>query len=213
MTVGLECADLVKTYPGHDAPALGGVDVSGVSVAVEKGEFFALLGPSGCGKTTLLKLIGGFLEPDRGAILIDGTDVARTPPFRRPTNTVFQSYALFPHMRLGANVAFGLEMAGVRGSERTRRTGEALALVGLAGWEQRRVSELSGGQQQRAALARALVNRPSVLLLDEPLGALDLRLRRQMQEELVALKGRPRRHSSTSPMTRRRPVPSPTASP
>ena len=188
MTAGLNCTDLVKTYPGQDTPALGGRDGSGVSVAMERGEFFALLGPSGCGKTTLLKIIGGFLQPERGSVLIDGTEVTSAPAYRRPTNTVFQSYALFPHMKLGANVAFGLQMAGIRGSERARRTGEALALVGLAGWEDRRVAELSGGQQQRAALARALVNRPSVLLLDEPLGALDLRLRRQMQEELVALK-------------------------
>ena len=189
MTVGLECTDIVKTYPGQEAPALGAADGSGVSLSVEKGEFFALLGPSGCGKTTLLKIIGGFLGVESGAVIIDGADVTDAPPYRRPTNTVFQSYALFPHMKLGANIAFGLQMAGVKGAERDRRTADALELVGLGGWQDRRVSELSGGQQQRAALARALVNRPSVLLLDEPLGALDLRLRRQMQEELVALKG------------------------
>lgn len=188
MTDGLVCTDIIKTYPGQEVPALGEPDGSGVSVSMGKGEFFALLGPSGCGKTTFLRILGGFLEPERGAVLIDGVDVTTAPPYRRPTNTVFQSYALFPHMRLGANVSFGLQMAGVRRGERAHRAAQALALVGLAGWEERRVSELSGGQQQRAALARALANRPSVLLLDEPLGALDLRLRRQMQEELVTLK-------------------------
>jgi len=188
MTAGLDCVDIVKTYPGQEVAALGDPTGAGVSVTMEKGEFFALLGPSGCGKTTLLKIIGGFLSPERGSVVIDGADVTDAPSYRRPTNTVFQSYALFPHMRLGANVEFGLQMSGVRGTERRQRVAEALRLVGLAGWEGRKVSELSGGQQQRAALARALVNRPSVLLLDEPLGALDLRLRRQMQEELVTLK-------------------------
>jgi len=188
MTAGLVCTDIVKTYPGQQTPALGEPDGSGVSATMSKGEFFALLGPSGCGKTTLLRILGGFLEPERGTVLIDGVNVTGAPPYRRPTNTVFQSYALFPHMKLGANVAFGLQMAGIRRGERSRQVAQALSLVGLAGWEDRRVSELSGGQQQRAALARALINRPSVLLLDEPLGALDLRLRRQMQEELVTLK-------------------------
>jgi ABC-type Fe3+/spermidine/putrescine transport system ATPase subunit len=186
--VTLECRDLRKRYPDQSEPALGSHD-AGVSFQVEQGELFALLGPSGCGKTTTLRIVGGFATPDAGHVLIDGEDVTRRPPYKRPTNTVFQSYALFPHMRLGANVEFGLKMARVPKAERERRASEALALVGLGGWERRRVTELSGGQQQRAALARAMANRPSVLLLDEPLGALDLKLRRQMQDELVRLKG------------------------
>ncbi|XNO45665.1 ABC transporter ATP-binding protein (plasmid) [Sinorhizobium meliloti] len=153
-----------------------------------EGELFALLGPSGCGKTTTLRIIGGFVEPDAGTVFIDGKDVTFAPPYRRPTNTVFQSYALFPHLRLGANVAFGLKMTGARRSEQDHRSSQALRMVGLGGLENRKISELSGGQQQRAALARALANGPSVLLLDEPLGALDLTLRRQMQDELVTLK-------------------------
>jgi len=187
MPVALKCAGLAKRYTGQRGPALGeGGD--GVSFDVEKGELFALLGPSGCGKTTTLRIIGGFVMPDAGTVLIDGQDVTRLPAYRRPTNTVFQSYALFPHMRLGANTGFGLAMAGVALAERNRRVSETLRMVGLGGMEKSRVSELSGGQQQRAALARALANRPSVLLLDEPLGALDLKLRRQMQDELVQLK-------------------------
>lgn len=187
MSRALQCSDLAKRYPGQQGPALGD-DGTGVSFEVERGELFALLGPSGCGKTTILRIIGGFVEPDQGSILIDGQDVTRKAPYQRPTNTVFQSYALFPHMRLGANVAFGLKMAGQSRKERDRRASEVLDLVGLHGMERRKIAELSGGQQQRAALARALATRPSVLLLDEPLGALDLKLRRQMQDELVTLK-------------------------
>lgn len=187
MPVALKCSRLAKRYPGQRGPALGeGGD--GVSFEVEKGELFALLGPSGCGKTTTLRIIGGFVMPDAGEVLIDGKNVTNLPPYRRPTNTVFQSYALFPHMRLGANTGFGLNMAGVPSAERDRRVGETLRMVGLGGMEKSRVSELSGGQQQRAALARALATGPAVLLLDEPLGALDLKLRRQMQDELVLLK-------------------------
>jgi ABC-type Fe3+/spermidine/putrescine transport system ATPase subunit len=187
MSTTLRCTDLRKSYPGQDDYALGSRD-TGVSFEVRHGELFALLGPSGCGKTTTLRIVGGFVEPTSGRVEIDGQDVTNRPPYERPTNTVFQSYALFPHMRLGANVAYGLKMDGVGRAERDRRAGEALELVGLGSMERRRISELSGGQQQRAALARAMVKRPAVLLLDEPLGALDLKLRRQMQDELVTLK-------------------------
>jgi ABC-type Fe3+/spermidine/putrescine transport system ATPase subunit len=183
----LKCTDLRIRYPGHDSYALGSV-AGGVSFSVNRGELFALLGPSGCGKTTTLRIVGGFVEPTTGTVEIEGVDVTRHQPYERPTNTVFQSYALFPHMRVEGNVAYGLKMEGVRRAERERRVKEALHLVGLAGMGRRRISELSGGQQQRVALARALVKRPAVLLLDEPLGALDLRVRRQMQDELVRIK-------------------------
>lgn len=183
----LECSGLKKLYPGQSTYSLGS-DSEGVSFEVSQGELFALLGPSGCGKTTTLRIVGGFVEPTVGEIMIDGNDVTRRHPYNRPTNTVFQSYALFPHLRLGPNIEYGLKMEGVGKDERRRRAGEALDLVGLGGMQDRRISELSGGQQQRAALARAIIKRPKVLLLDEPLGALDLRLRRQMQDELVHLK-------------------------
>ena len=188
MTSTLHCSDLRKIYSSDAGYALGSED-EGVSIDVEQGELFALLGPSGCGKTTTLRIIGGFIDPTSGTVEINGEDVTRRPPHRRPTNTVFQSYALFPHMSVGANVAFGLSMEGVSRKERSTRVSEALELVGLPNMEKRRVTELSGGQAQRAALARAIVKRPVVLLLDEPLGALDLRLRRQMQDELARLKG------------------------
>jgi len=149
-----------------------------------------LLGPSGSGKTTLLNILGGFVEPSAGRVLIGGEDVTRAPPARRPTTTVFQDYALFPHMTIGANVGFGLTMRKVPAAERHPRVEAALEMVGLAGVGGRRVHELSGGQRQRVALARALVVDPEVLLLDEPLGALDLNLRRQMQEELLHLQRR-----------------------
>jgi spermidine/putrescine transport system ATP-binding protein len=161
--------------------------VDGVSLAVRPGEFLTLLGPSGCGKTTTLRMIGGFEYPTSGAIVIDGVEMGGRPPHRRPVNTVFQNYALFPHMSVGQNVGYGLEMARVPKTERRRRVAEALEMVRLPHVEQRKPSELSGGQQQRVALARALVNRPRVLLLDEPLGALDLKLRKAMQLELKAL--------------------------
>ena len=151
---------------------------------IRDGEFFCLLGPSGCGKTTTLNIIGGFLEPSAGTVRIAGTDVTRVPPNRRPVNTVFQSYALFPHLNVIDNVSFGLRMARVSKQERYKRAAEALELVGLAEFSQRQVSELSGGQAQRVAIARALVNKPKVLLLDEPLGALDLKLRKRLQTEL-----------------------------
>ncbi len=183
----LRCTDLRVRYPGQDIYAVGSASV-GVSFSVDRGELFALLGPSGCGKTTTLRIIGGFADPTTGKIEIEGADVTRRQPYDRPTNTVFQSYALFPHMRVEGNVAYGLKMENVPRSERRKRVKEALELVGLAGMERRRISELSGGQQQRVALARALVKGPSVLLLDEPLGALDLKVRRQMQDELVRIK-------------------------
>src|SRR5512132_4217016 len=151
------------------------------------GEFFALLGPSGCGKTTTLRLVAGFEQPTAGRILLDGVDMARTPPHKRKVNTVFQSYALFPFLDVADNVAFGLRFQDVGKAEARRRVGEALALVQLEGLERRRPAQLSGGQQQRVALARALVLNPSVLLLDEPLGALDAKLRKTLQVELKAL--------------------------
>ena len=160
------------------------VAVDDLSLEIEEGEFFSLLGPSGCGKTTTLRMIGGFEEPTRGTIYLRGRDVTDLPPYKRDVNTVFQSYALFPHLDVFENVAFGLRRRKVDRAEIQRRVGEALELVDLVGFERRRPTQLSGGQQQRVALARALVNRPKVLLLDEPLGALDLKLRKQMQLEL-----------------------------
>jgi spermidine/putrescine transport system ATP-binding protein len=160
------------------------VAVDNVSLDIDRGHFFALLGPSGCGKTTTLRMIGGFEEPTEGRIELGGTDVAPLPPYKRDVNTVFQSYALFPHLSIFENVAFGLRRRGVKGSELRTRVVDSLELVGLAGLERRKPRQLSGGQQQRIALARALVNRPRVLLLDEPLGALDLKLRKEMQLEL-----------------------------
>jgi spermidine/putrescine transport system ATP-binding protein len=161
--------------------------VAGVDLTVGQGEFLTLLGPSGCGKTTTLRMIGGFELPSSGEVLIEGAQMGNLPPYRRPVNTVFQNYALFPHLSVGKNVAYGLEMSGVPRGDRERRVREALDLVRLPNVENRRPSELSGGQQQRVALARALVNHPSVLLLDEPLGALDLKLRKAMQLELKHL--------------------------
>jgi len=159
-----------------------------VSLDIRGGEFFTLLGPSGCGKTTLLRLIAGFEQPSAGGIHLDGADVAALPPYRRPVNTVFQNYALFPHMSVAENVAFGLEMQGEAAEVVRGRVREMLGLVQLAGFERRKPAQLSGGQQQRVALARALANRPRVLLLDEPLSALDLKLRKEMQLELKRLK-------------------------
>jgi spermidine/putrescine transport system ATP-binding protein len=158
--------------------------VDGVSIDVRAGEFFSLLGPSGCGKTTTLRMIGGFELPTGGRILLRDRDITYDAPDKRPVNMVFQQYALFPHLDVGDNIAFGLKRRGVERGEIGRRVGEALELVRLGGYQRRKPSQLSGGQQQRVALARALVNRPTVLLLDEPLGALDLKLRRQLQLEL-----------------------------
>jgi spermidine/putrescine transport system ATP-binding protein len=169
--------DLEKRFGGVRA-------VDGVSLEVGAGEFFSLLGPSGCGKTTTLRMIGGFELPTSGRILLRDRDVTMDPPDKRPVNMVFQHYALFPHLDVGDNIAFGLRRRKVEKQEITRRVGEALELVHLQGYERRKPNQLSGGQQQRIALARALVNRPNVLLLDEPLGALDLKLRRSLQLEL-----------------------------
>jgi spermidine/putrescine transport system ATP-binding protein len=181
---GLAAIELVSvekefTAGGHDVRAVERVDLR-----IAEGEFFSLLGPSGCGKTTTLRMIAGFEEPTNGQILLHGRDVVGVPPFRRDVNMVFQQYALFPHMDVFENVAFGLRRKKVNKDEIKRRVAETLSLVELEGREKRRPRQLSGGQQQRVALARALVNRPRALLLDEPLGALDLKLRQAMQLEL-----------------------------
>jgi putative spermidine/putrescine transport system ATP-binding protein len=163
----------------------GTVDaVAGVDLEIADGEFFALLGPSGSGKTTVLRIIAGFEQPTTGSVLLGGRDVTRDAPFERDVNTVFQDYALFPHMTVAQNVGYGLRVKGVRRAERARRAADALSMVRLDGFGARRPGQLSGGQRQRVALARALVNRPRVLLLDEPLGALDRQLRQDMQIEL-----------------------------
>jgi len=158
--------------------------VQGMNLGIKRGEFFSLLGPSGCGKTTTLRMIAGFEEPTEGAILLDSVDVARLPPYRRNVNTVFQNYALFPHLTVEKNISFGLKRKRLPKDEIAKRVTDALRMVELEGRGSNKPSQLSGGMQQRVALARALVNLPSVLLLDEPLGALDLKLRRQMQLEL-----------------------------
>jgi len=161
--------------------------VDRMNLRIARGEFYSILGPSGCGKTTTLRMIAGFEQPTEGEILLAGKPIAGVPPYRRNVNTVFQHYALFPHMDVAQNVGYGLRQRKTSRDEEKRRVGEALALVRLSGYEHRRTWEMSGGQQQRVALARALVNHPTVLLLDEPLGALDLKLRKEMQLELKAL--------------------------
>ena len=174
-----------KTYSGAASVALHPTDL-----AIRAGEFFSILGPSGSGKTTTLRLIAGFERPDTGAIVLGGEDVTTRPPNKRDVNTVFQNYALFPHLTVKDNIAYPLRMKGVAGGEIRRSVDEALSLVEMAGFEARLPHQLSGGQRQRIALARALVGRPKVLLLDEPLGALDLRLRQQMQHVLTSLQAR-----------------------
>jgi putative spermidine/putrescine transport system ATP-binding protein len=164
--------------------------VDDVSFAIEPGEFFAMLGPSGSGKTSCLRLVAGFDSPDRGQVLLEGQDVSSVPPYERNVNTVFQDYALFPHMTVLENVAYGPRVRGVDASTRTQRAGQMLDLVQLGAHGDRRPAQLSGGQRQRVALARALINQPKVLLLDEPLGALDLKLREEMQIELKGLQRR-----------------------
>jgi putative spermidine/putrescine transport system ATP-binding protein len=177
--------DQVSCIFGSGHAAVRAVD--GVDLTIDAGEFFTLLGPSGSGKTTCLRMIGGFTLPTAGRILIGGADVTMRPPYARPVNTVFQDYALFPHMSIRDNVAYALMVRGVGKDERARQADELLALVQLPGIGGRRPAQLSGGQRQRVALARALISQPQVLLLDEPLGALDLKLREQMQSELKAL--------------------------
>src|SRR3954468_8997335 len=176
-TADISLAGVRKAY--GDVVAVDGVDLD-----IRRGEFFTMLGPSGSGKTTCLRMIAGFERPDQGRVELGGTDVTDLPPNERDVNTVFQDYALFPHMTVGQNVEYGLKVKKVAGEERRKRVAEALELVRLGGYESRRPSQLAGGQRQRIALARALVNRPRVLLLDEPLGALDLKLRQQLQVEL-----------------------------
>ena len=181
----VEFHDVVKIFPTPEGGQVNAVDH--VSININHGEFFSLLGPSGCGKTTSLRLMAGFEWPTSGDVVIDGKKMGRKPPYLRPVNTVFQNYALFQHMTVFQNVAFGLEMEKVPKEEISRRVNEALEMVKLPGMGRRKPKQLSGGQQQRIALARALVKRPEVLLLDEPLGALDLKLRKEMQLELKAL--------------------------
>jgi spermidine/putrescine transport system ATP-binding protein len=181
--VAVTLQGVTKRFPGGKGSEPV-VAVDDLDLAIRDGEFFSLLGPSGCGKTTTLRMIAGFEYPSAGSIQIFGDEVGLEPPNKRPVNTVFQSYALFPHMTIEQNIAFGLEMQEVSRDEITRRVGEVIELVQMRGREKRKPKQLSGGQQQRVALARALVNHPKVLLLDEPLGALDLKLRQAMQLEL-----------------------------
>ena len=184
MTAAVQLDNVACVF-GSGTSAVRAVD--GVDLTIDAGEFFTLLGPSGSGKTTCLRMIGGFTLPTAGRILIGGTDVTMRPPYARPVNTVFQDYALFPHMSIRDNVAYALMVRGVARAERERRADDLLALVQLPTVGDRKSAQLSGGQRQRVALARALISEPQVLLLDEPLGALDLKLREQMQSELKAL--------------------------
>lgn len=179
-TVAISIRDLRKSF-GHVHA------VDGINLDINEGEFITLLGPSGSGKTTVLRMIAGFEKPDHGVITVRGKDVSQLPPYERDVNTVFQDYALFPHMDVISNIEYGMRVAGIAKEERRARALKALKQIRLEGYENRKPSQLSGGQRQRIALARALVNRPSVLLLDEPLGALDLKLREQMQIELKEL--------------------------
>ena len=180
-----EVREAVKRFAAPEGGVVTALD--GVSLTIQSREFVTLLGPSGCGKTTLLRTISGFEELDAGQVQIAGQSMTGVPPHRRPVNTVFQNYALFPHLTVGDNVGYGLDVAGVPRQERNQRVGEALERIGLAGFELRKPNQLSGGQRQRVALARAVINRPKLLLLDEPLSALDRNLRQSMQLELKSL--------------------------
>ena len=183
MTAPVSIRNATKTFGDFTA-------LRDVSLEIEAGEFIVLLGPSGCGKTTLLSLLGGFLSPSSGTVEINGQDMGHVPPSKRPTTTMFQDYALFPHMSLRDNVAFGQKMRKIGKAERHAKAEDLLDMVGLKSSADKKPHELSGGQRQRVALARALAVEPDVLLLDEPLGALDLKLRRQMQDELKAIQKR-----------------------
>ncbi|MBR5961937.1 MAG: ATP-binding cassette domain-containing protein, partial [Clostridia bacterium] len=173
----IEFRNIVKSFDGQ-------VILKGVNLNIYENEFVTLLGPSGCGKTTLLRILGGFLEQDEGTVIFDGKCIDKVPPYKREINTVFQKYALFPHMNVYDNIAFGLRIKKTGEDIIAQKVNRMLSLVNLEGFEKRNVTKLSGGQQQRVAIARALVNEPNVLLLDEPLGALDLKLRKEMQREL-----------------------------
>ena len=173
----IQLKNISKTYEDNKV-------LDNLSLNIKKNEFLTLLGPSGCGKTTTLKIIAGFENADEGSVLFEGSDINEVPPYKRQINTVFQKYALFPHMNIYENIAFGLKIKKLPKDEIDKKVKEMLKLVSLEGYEKRSVDSLSGGQQQRIAIARALVNEPKVLLLDEPLGALDLKLRQEMQTEL-----------------------------
>ena len=173
----IQFRNIVKDFDGQ-------IVLKGINLDIYENEFVTLLGPSGCGKTTLLRILGGFLDANEGAIIFDGQDIAKVPPHKRELNTVFQKYALFPHMSVYQNIAFGLKIRKMGKDVIEQKVMKMLKLIGLEGYEDKNVTLLSGGQQQRVAIARALVNEPKVLLLDEPLGALDLKLRKEMQYEL-----------------------------
>ncbi len=173
----IEFKNIVKTFGTE-------IVLDNIDLSVNEGEFVTLLGPSGCGKTTLLRILGGFLEQDNGEVIFDGSDISKVPPYKRELNTVFQKYALFPHLNVYDNIAFGLKIKKEAKDVIKQKVMRMLKLVGLEGFEKRSILQMSGGQQQRVAIARALINEPKVLLLDEPLGALDLKLRKEMQIEL-----------------------------
>ena len=179
----IELKNITMNYEGEQV-------LKGINLDIHDKEFVTLLGPSGCGKTTTLRIVGGFITPDSGDVIFGGKRVNDVPPYKRPVNTVFQKYALFPHLNVYENVAFGLRLKKTPETEIARRVGEMLELVDLKGFDKRGVNQLSGGQQQRIAIARALINNPKVLLLDEPLGALDLKLRKEMQIELKKIQQR-----------------------